>query len=75
MRCGHIAPAGRAHFRAWLAGRFEHPEDAAFAVEARTGWRYVTEELQRAGIGAHLAEPADTAAASGGPGPAGSMPG
>jgi transposase len=65
VQCGHIAPADRAHFRAWLAGRFEHPEDAEFAVEACTGWRYVTEELQRAGIGARLAEPADTAAARG----------
>ena len=26
-----------------------------------TGWRYVVEELQRAGITAHLAEPAETA--------------
>lgn len=38
---------------------------AAFAAGACTGWRYVTEELQRAGAGAHLAEPADTAAARG----------
>src|SRR6266702_2778975 len=59
--CGQIAPADRAHLRGWLAGRFEHPEDAAFAVEACTGWRYVTEELTAAGIAVHLAEPADTA--------------
>jgi len=59
--CGQIAPADRAHLRGWLAGRFEHPEDAAFAVEACTGWRYVTEELTTAGIAVHLAEPADTA--------------
>src|SRR3712207_9514205 len=38
---------------------------AAFAVEGCTGWRFVVEELQRAGIEAHLAEPADTAAARG----------
>jgi transposase len=38
---------------------------AAFAVEACTGWRFVVEELRRAGIEAHLAEPADTAAARG----------
>ena len=36
-----------------------------FAVEACTGWRYVTGELRRAGIEAHLAGPADTAAARG----------
>jgi transposase len=34
-------------------------------VEATTGWRFVVEELQRAGFEAHLAEPADTAAARG----------
>ena len=64
MRCGQVAPADRAHLRAWLA-RFENPVGVAFAAEACTGWRYVTEELQRAGMEAHLAEPADTAAARG----------
>jgi len=64
VRCGHIAPADREHLRSWLAG-FENPAGAAFAVEACTGWRYVIEELQRAGMDAHLAEPADTAAARG----------
>jgi transposase len=44
-----------------LAGR----GDAAFAVEACTGWRYVAEELAAAGITVHLAEPADTAFARG----------
>jgi hypothetical protein len=38
---------------------------AAFAVEGCTGWRFVVEELQRAGMEAHLAEPADTSAARG----------
>src|SRR5205814_6708232 len=33
------------------------------AVEGCTGWRFVVEELERAGIEASLAEPADTAAA------------
>ncbi len=64
VSCGQVAPADRAHLRAWLA-RFENPAEVAFAVEACTGWRYVTGELQRAGIEAHLAEPADTAAARG----------
>jgi transposase len=64
VSCGHIAPADREHFRAWLT-RFGDPAGAAFAVEACTGWRYVTGELQRAGAEAHLAEPADTAAARG----------
>jgi transposase len=62
---GRVAPADREHFRIWLARRFPRPEEVALAVEGCTGWRYVVEELQRAGIEAHLAEPADTAAARG----------
>ena len=65
VQCGQVAPADREHFRSWLAGRFEHPEDVAFAVEACTGWRYVAGELAAAGITAHLAETADTATARG----------
>src|SRR6266851_5558554 len=61
---GQIVPADRAHLRAWL-GRFAGVPDVAFAFEACTGWRYVAGELARAGIEAHLAEPADTAAARG----------
>jgi transposase len=64
VKCGQIAPADRASLRAWLK-RFAGVPGVTFAVEACTGWRYVTEELQRAGIEAHLAEPADTAAARG----------
>src|SRR5690349_12024518 len=61
---GQVAPADRAHLRAWLA-RFAACEDVAFALEGCTGWRYVAEELAAAGIAAHLAEPADTAALRG----------
>ena len=60
---GQLAPAHREHLRAWLeqfAG-----QQAALALEGCTGWRYVVEELQRAGIAAHLAEPADTSALRG----------
>jgi transposase len=57
---GQVSPADREHLRAWLA-RFADREDAAFAVEGCTGWRYVAEELAAAGVAAHLAEPADTA--------------
>src|SRR6516162_6999124 len=64
LRRGQIAPADRAHLRAWLA-RFAGREDAAFAVEGCAGWRYVAEELAAAGIAAHLAEPAGTAFARG----------
>ena len=64
VMCGQIAPADRAHLRAWLQ-RFAGIPDVAFAFEACTGWRYVAEELAAAGVAAHLAEPADTAAARG----------
>src|SRR6266540_6506008 len=62
-RRGQISPATRLELHAWL-GRFAG-QPAAFALEATTGWRYVVEELRRAGIDAHLAEPADTSALRG----------
>lgn len=61
---GRIAPADRVHLREWLC-RFADRADVAFALEGCTGWRYVAEELQRAGIEAHVAEPAETAALRG----------
>jgi transposase len=64
VRRGQVSPADREHLRAWLA-RFAGREDAAFAVEGCTGWRYVAEELAAAGAAVHLAEPADTAFARG----------
>ena len=65
IRCGRIAPADREHLAGWLAERFGGRGDVEFAVEGCTGWRYVAEELARAGVVAHLAEPADTAALRG----------
>src|SRR6266480_7701647 len=62
---GRITPACRAVLRQWLAQRFAGRTDVAFAVEACTGWRFVVEELEHAGIQPWLAEPADTAAARG----------
>ena len=53
LRRGQIAPADRAHLRAWLA-RFAGRDDAAFAVEGCTGWRYVAEELAAAGVTVRL---------------------
>jgi transposase len=64
LRRGQIAPADREHLAGWLAGRFTG-QDAHFAVEGCTGWRYVAEELAAAGAVAHVAEPADTAALRG----------
>jgi transposase len=60
VRRGRIDPACRETLRAWLA-RFAGRGDVTFAVEGCTGWRFVAEELQRAGITALLAEPAETA--------------
>lgn len=60
VRRGRIAPACRETLRHWLE-RFAGCEDVTFAVEGCTGWRFVVEELQRAGITALLAEPAETA--------------
>ena len=59
-------------WREWLA-RFAGRDDVAFAIEGCTGWRYVAEELARAGIGVHLAEPIPRrrGAASGTPRPTG----
>jgi transposase len=65
VQCGQIAPADRAHLAGWLAERFTGRDDVEFAVEGCTGWRYVAEELARAGVVPHLAEPADTAALRG----------
>ena len=64
VRCGEIRPATRTTLRRWLG---EHcPDgDAEMAVEGCTGWRYVVEELAAAGGTAHLADPAETAAARG----------
>src|ERR1700750_612032 len=64
VKRGQVSPADRAHLRAWLA-RLAGREAVACAVEGCPGWRYVAEELAAAGVAAHLAEPADTAAARG----------
>jgi transposase len=61
---GQIGAADRRRLAAWLQ-RFAGRGDVGFAAEACTGWRYVIEELQRAGVVAHLADPAETAAARG----------
>jgi transposase len=58
---GQLRPATREALRTWLDKRFANRDDVAFAVEGCTGWRFVVEEMRRAGVQAHLAEPADTA--------------
>ncbi len=64
LKRGQISPADRRHLAVWLR-RFDGVADVEFAAEGCTGWRYVIEELRRAGVKAQLAEPADTAAARG----------
>lgn len=59
VRTGQVAPANRLVLRRWLR-QFQGEDDVAFAVEGCTGWRFVAEELRRAGHVVHVAEPADT---------------
>jgi hypothetical protein len=54
-----VAPADRAAVRKFLS-RFRGQEREV-ALEATTGWRFVVEELRRAGAEVPLAEPAETA--------------
>src|SRR3954468_22393031 len=56
---GRIAPADRERLAGWLT-RFAGTAEVAFAFEGCTGWRYVAEEMAKAGVAAHLAEPAET---------------
>jgi transposase len=58
-RRGQVCPADREHLAKWLA-RFAG-QDAHFALEGCTGWRYVAGEIIAAGLTPHLADPAETA--------------
>jgi transposase len=60
---GQIRGADRARVRRWL-GQFQGQE-VDLALEGCTGWRYVVEEIDRAGFGAHVAEPAEAQARRG----------
>jgi transposase len=61
VKTGQVRPATRVALRTWLEEHFPGRNDVAFTVEGCTGWRFVVEEMQRAGVEPHLAEPADTA--------------
>jgi transposase len=61
---GRIASADRGRLASWLT-RFDTSTPMEFALEGCTGWRYVVEEMHKAGVHPHLAEPADTAALRG----------
>jgi transposase len=58
-----VRPADRAGVRRFVE-RFGG-RGLEVALEATTGWRFVVEELRRAGAVVHLAEPAETAALRG----------
>jgi hypothetical protein len=60
---GRISPAAREPLRQWLE-RFDSVE-GEFVLEGTTGWRFVVEEIERAGHVARLADPAETAARRG----------
>jgi transposase len=62
-RRGRISPVGREPLREWLE-QFDGA-DAEFVLEGTTGWRFVVEEITRAGHRARLADPAETAARRG----------
>ena len=59
VRRGRISPADRQLFRGWLTELTG--QQVELAVEGCTGWRFVIEECQAAGVVAHLAEPAEVA--------------
>src|SRR2546428_8994607 len=61
---GRISPGARGAVREWL-GRFDGRADVHFAIEGTTGWRFIVEEIERAGHRAHLADPAETVAKRG----------
>jgi transposase len=61
---GRVAPAARESVREWLL-QFNGVDQVHFALEGTTGWRFVVEEIERAGHRAHLADPAETAAKRG----------
>ena len=64
LRRGRITNASRARVRGWLE-HFGADQQVELALEGCTGWRFVTEEIDRAGFVAHLAEPAETMARRG----------
>jgi transposase len=63
LRRGRIGEPDRVVVRRWLAQFAGQRVD--LALEGCTGWRYIVEEIQRAGFVAHVAEPAETQASRG----------
>ena len=60
---GRILPVTRERVREWLQPL--HARDAHIVLEGTTGWRFLVEEIEAAGLTAHLADPAESAARRG----------
>jgi transposase len=58
---GRISPADRVGFRKWLGQFGDKP--VVLVVEGCTGWRFIAEECQAAGVEVHVADPAEAAGA------------
>jgi transposase len=59
-----VAGSARPHVSRCASGSSDSP-DGEFVLEGTTGWRFVVEEIERAGHVARLADPAETAARRG----------
>ena len=64
VRRGRIVPACRSAVCEWLEG-LDLDGEVHVVLEGTTGWRFIVEELHRAGAVAYVAEPAETAARRG----------
>src|SRR5205807_9929096 len=58
-RRGKVCAADRGHLGRWLPR--SPGQDAHYALEGGTGWRYVAEDISAAGQAPHLADPAEAA--------------
>jgi transposase len=58
---GRVSPADRVGFRKWLGQFGDKP--VQIVVEGCTGWRFIAEECQAAGVAVHVADPAEAAGA------------
>jgi hypothetical protein len=58
---GRLSPANRVGFRKWL-GEFADRK-VELVVAGCTGWRFIAEECQAAGVTVHVADPAEAAGA------------
>jgi transposase len=56
---GQVRPADREHLAQWLAQFAGRGGD--LAMEGCTGWRYIAEEVARAGLRPHVGDPAEVA--------------